>query len=49
MIKKHSAQLAELNLNQQTKEEEIRERLNKTTEQLEVAIINQDTYINQIA
>ena len=27
----------------------MRERLNKTIKQLEVAIINQDTYANQIA
>lgn len=49
MIKRCSAQLTELDLNWQIKEEEMRERLDETMEQLEVAIINQDTYTNQIA
>ena len=49
VIERCGAQLAELDLNQQTKEEEMRERLDETTEQLEVAIINQDAYANWIA
>ena len=49
MIERRGAQLAELDLNRQTKEEEMRERLDETTERLEVAIINQDAYANQIA
>ena len=49
VIERCGAQLAELDLNQQTKEEEMRERLDETTEQLEVAIINRDAYANQIA
>ena len=49
MIKRCGAQLAELDLNWQTKEEEMRERLDEIMEQLEVAIINQDTYTNWIA
>ena len=49
MIERCGAQLAELDLNQQTKEKEMRERLDETTEWLEVAIINQDVYANQIA
>ena len=32
VIERHGAQLAELDLNQQTKEEEMRERLDETTE-----------------
>ena len=49
VIERCGAQLAELDLNQQTKEKEMRERLDETTEWLEVAIINQDTYANWIA